>query len=170
MTTIYMSILIYVGGVWVDVTTDTLEPNGYSASWGMSSNKPTDFVAKTGTMNFTLKNLTGKYLPGGTNVISADWDKGCKVKAVFTSGGQSAIRFYGVVDKLDIVKIPPNNSNVMVSCVDWMDYAAKFPLRNPGIQLDKRMDQAMTSIVDAMAIQPLARDYFNLQVAMTINA
>lgn len=159
MTTITMQIYIYVDAAWLDVTDDTFTGDSASAVWGMTTNKPTDFVAKTGTMNFTLKNRTGKYLPGGASVISPDWDKGTKVKAVFTYGGQSYIRFYGVVNKLDIIKIPPDNSNVRVSCVDWMDYAAKFPIQNPAIQLDKRMDEAMTTIVDAMAIQPLARDF-----------
>lgn len=159
MTTITMQVYIYIDDIWTDVTADTLESDGISAGWGMASNKPTDFVAKTGTLNFTLKNSTGKYLPGGASVISPDWGKGTKVKAVFTYSGQSYIRFYGVVNKLDIVRIPPSNSNVRVSCVDWMDYAAKFPLQNPAIQLDKRMDEAMTTIVDAMAIQPLARDF-----------
>lgn len=159
MTTITMQIYIYINSAWTDVTSDTFDNDGYSASWGMSSNKPTDFVAKTGTMNFTLKNNDGKYLPNGSAVVSPDWGKGVKVKAVFTSNGISSIRFYGVVDKLDIVKIPPDISRVRVSCVDWMNYAAKFPLQNPAIQIDKRMDEAMTTIVDAMAIQPLARDF-----------
>jgi hypothetical protein len=157
MTTILMDIFIYVDGGWTSVLADTLSASEASADWGMASNRPDDRVAKTGTLSFSLKNHTGKYLPGGASVISADWDKGTKVKVVFTFNGESWVRFYGVVNKLDILKTP-SNSVVKVSCVDWLDYAAKYPLSNPAIQLDKSMDEVITTVLDAMPIPPLARD------------
>lgn len=161
MTTIItLAIKAYLGGTWVDLTSDYLVAGtAASANWGMTSNKPTDFLAKTGQMTFALKNATGKYTPGGAHVISADWKKGTKVKAEFTYNGQTWVRFYGAISSMRIDWGTSGERKVYVTAFDWMDYASQYPLNNPAVALDQRIDEAVTTILEGMPIQPLATDF-----------
>lgn len=142
--------------VWTDVTSDVMF--GLSCSGGMRSNKPLDNLADIGQLSFTLKNNTGKYIPGGSAAVSG-WDKGTKVKVVFTFLELTYVKFYGYVDKIRIDAGSLSDRKAYVTCVDWLDHAAKYPLRNPAIEELKRADEALTTIVDAMPIQPLMRDF-----------
>lgn len=156
--TLTLAIKAYLDSTWEDITSDVIN-TGVSAEWGMSSNKPTDFLAKTGQMRFSLKNNTGKYTPSGTSVISDDWKKGTKVKAVFTHNGEEWVRFYGTVDTIRIDAGTSGERKVHVTALDWMNHASRYPLNNPAVALDKRMDEAVTTILAGMPIQPLATEF-----------
>jgi len=156
--TIDLKIYAYLDATWTDITSD-VHANGVSADWGMASNKPTDFLAKTGSMTFSLKNNTGKYTPGGTSVVSADWKKGTKVKAVFTHNSEDWNRFSGVVDVIKIDAGTTGERKVHVTVLDWMNYASQYPLNNPAVALDQRANEAITTILAGMPIQPLATEF-----------
>ncbi len=155
MTTIDFKLEAYLDSAWEDITSD-VQPS-VSAEWG-GDNKPTDLLAKTGQMNFSLKNNTGKYTPGGTAVISADWKKGTKLRAVFTFSSQEWKRFYGTIDSMRIDTGTSGERKVHVTVLDWMNYATNYPLDNPAVALDQTIDQAVTTILAGMPIQPLATD------------
>lgn len=157
MTDVTLTIYAYLNGAWTDITSDT-RSSGVSAEWGMSGNKPLDKLANTGWMRFSLNNQTGKYTPGGNSVIHADWGKGTMIKAVFTNNAQSYIRFRGVVDTIRIDAGTSGNRMVHCTVLDWMDYAANYPLNNPPIQLNQRADEAIGDILAEMPIQPQATD------------
>jgi hypothetical protein len=55
---------------WVDVTADLHRPSGLVWRRGMTGNTPTDLVASTGTYEFALVNVDGRYSPGGPQVQS----------------------------------------------------------------------------------------------------
>lgn len=156
MTTVQLKIYAYVGS-WTDITAD-VSANGISASWGMTSNSPVDNLAKTGQMDFTLDNSTGKYTPGGASVIHSTWGKGTKVKAAFTYGGVDYVRFYGAVDSLRIDAGLTGDRKVHCTVLDWMNYASNYPISNPAIQQTKRADEALNTILTGMPVQPLATD------------
>lgn len=155
MTTITLKFYAYLDSSWTDITSDVLVEGGARASWGIRDNKPYSFVAETGQMTFSVKNNDGRYLPGGSNVRSNDWKKGCKIKAVFND---SHIRFYGAIDQMQIITGGTLRS-VNVVVLDWLDYAAKYPMNNPAIMEDATADEALTTIVNAMPIQPLDTEF-----------
>lgn len=157
MTTITLAIYAYLGGAWTDITSDT-RSTGASAEWGTPGNKPLDKLATTGSMRFSLNNNTGKYTPGGSSVIHAEWGKGVPVKAVFTALGKSNVRFRGVIDSIKIDAGTTGSRLVHCTVLDWMDYAANYTLDNPPIELDQRADQAIETILEDMPIQPQATD------------
>ena len=152
MTAVTLTIYAYLDAVWTDITSDTIA--SASSEWGMSSNKPLDLLAKTGQLRFSLKNSTGKYIPSGAAVVATDWGKGTKVKAVFTYDSQTYVRFYGAIDKLELDPGTLGERKVHVTALDWMDYAAKYPIQNPAIELNKRADEAITTLLAGMPIQP----------------
>jgi hypothetical protein len=148
----------YLAGAWVDLTTDVYVPDKIRCTWGMSGNTPLDRIAQTGTMYFTLVNTSKKYSPDTTSAL-AGWKKGVPVKLVVSYDGLDYVRWYGVVDGLTIDAGTKSNRRCFVSCVDWMDYAAKYPLVNPGLLQNKTADQGLTTLVAGMPIQPKATSY-----------
>ena len=153
MTTVTLDIKAYLDGVWTSIWSDVYRAEA-SSNWGMTSNKPLDLLADTGQLRFALKNSTGKYTPGGTSVVASDWGKGTKVAADFTFLGVTYRRFYGAVDSIRIDAGTLGERKVHVTVLDWLDYAAKYPLNNPAIELDKRANEAITTILAGMPIQP----------------
>jgi hypothetical protein len=139
--------------VWTDITTDVLGEDKITGFWGMRSNKESDRVADVGRMSFTLDNSAGLYAPNLGTALSG-WGKGTPIKLVVTFRGREYIKFYGRVDSLKITGGALGLRRVYVTVKDWMDFAAKYPLVNPGYQTDKRADEALTTIVAGMPIQP----------------
>lgn len=156
--TLTVKVYFYLDAVWTDVTSDVLAASRIDASWGMGNNKPMSLVADIGQLTFSLDNSTGKYTPFSGTALSG-WKKGTAVKVVFTFLSQDYVRFYGKVDKMRIDAGTVGNRRVHVTVLDWLDYAVKHPLKNPAIEQDKTAGDALTLIVDAMPIQPAARDF-----------
>jgi len=148
---ISMKIYAYLGGAWVDITSDVRTSSGVSGSVGITGNKPTDRIARDGSLSFVLNNNDGKYTPG-SGTAHADWVKGVKVKAVFTKY-ESKTKFIGRV-----TSIKPgyrvSDSTASVTALDWMHYASQLPLDIPALQQNKRADQIITTILGFSPIQP----------------
>lgn len=68
--TLTMQVYFELDAVWTDVTSDVISDARLDAVWGMSTNKPLDNLADIGQLSFTLKNNTGKYIPGGSAAVS----------------------------------------------------------------------------------------------------
>lgn len=153
------NVYAYLGGAWVDISTDVLHSPHQNAKWGIDGNKPLDRIAKAGTLSFSMDNSQNKYTPNGASVIHADWGKGTKIKYTFTFEGEERVKFYGTIDRIRIDAGLTSLRKVHVTVVDWLDYSAKHPLKNPAIAQNKRADEALTQIVDAMPIQPQARSF-----------
>lgn len=154
MTTIAINVYAYLT-TWQDITSDCMSA---SADWGMKSSSPTDNLAQTGQLRLTLDNNTGRFTPGGASVIADDWGKGTKIKVVFTYDSQTWTRFYGSIDTIRIDAGSLGERKVHLIVLDWMNYAAKYPLNNPAIELEKRADEGITTILSGMPIQPLATE------------
>ena len=157
MTEVDFAVYAYLNGVWTDITSDVEGDVGLTAVWGILSNSHTDKIAATGKMNFSLKNTTKKYNPDGSSPLSG-WKKGTPVKVVFTSNEVEYIRFRGYVDKIAIDPGVKLTRRAHVTALDWLDYAAKYPLEIPAIEEDKTADYAIDAILDAMPIQPQATE------------
>jgi len=143
----------YISAAWVQL--DEVQP--ITALWGLPDNNPASFIADVGDVIFQLDNSTGQYTPGGPSAL-AGWKKGIPFKIVFTYASDTWNRFYGTISDIDI---RPNNKDkkAYITVTDWMDYATKHSFVNPGIQTNKRSDEAVTSIVSDIGVAPLATDY-----------
>lgn len=158
MTTTTLALYAYLGGAWTDITSSVSTGSNVSSEWGMQSNKPLDLLAKEGRLQFSLNNNSGQFTPNGSTVISANWGKGTKVKAVYTFNSRTWVRFYGTVESISIDAGVSGNRKVHVTALDWMKRAIEYPIQNPAIALNQRADQAITTLLAGMPIQPLATD------------
>jgi len=148
-----IKVYINVSSAWLDITSDVLAEDKITGFWGMASNRELDRVARPGSMYFSLDNSTGKYSPN-LSTATVGWGKGTKVKLDITYRGRTRTRFYGAVDNLKISGGALGLRKVQVTVKDWMDYAVKYPLVSPGYATNKRADEAITTILAGMPIQP----------------
>ena len=141
----------YIGGAWV-VLDDVQPASGY---WGMPDNKPETRIAKTGSMQVTLNNSSGKYSPGGPSALSG-WGKGIPFRMLVTYDRKNRVRFRGFVDEIQLSS-RPKEMKVHITALDWMSYALKYPVVNPSLLQDETVDTAFDAILDAMPTAPQER-------------
>lgn len=147
----------YLSGAWVDITSDVItEP--IKLRWGITGNGPLDRVAATGQMTFQLDNATGKYSPNLVGAL-AGWERGIPIKLEVVFDGDPYVRFRGALEKVQIQSGPYSAKRVKVTVLDWMDYAAKFPVINPGYAPDRTAKDALDIIVPAVPIVPQSTSY-----------
>jgi hypothetical protein len=147
-----------------DITKDVLFTQ--ECSYGIEGTSWSDRVASTGQMELVLRNdagciggINGYYSP--YHVGSKEyWRTGLAIELVFTYGGADYTKFRGYI--IDISPESGENSTrrVVVTLVDWMEYAANQPVYLPLLQENKRMDEVIESLVDAMPIAPRNTIYY----------
>ena len=162
-----------VGGGWTTLSDVAAQP-GIRASYGIQGNTPRDRVASTGTMSFQLRNgpnnsaaTLGYYSPDHASKLSG-WQIGIGVRLVIVYGGTSYYKWRGVIESIDPIPGQYREKRVLVTCVDWMDDAAKAMIRNIPTQTAQRTDQLLTTLVggtgvsgewEGVPLQPGATSY-----------
>lgn len=149
-------VYFYIASAWVDYTAYVLYLPATQAMWGMGSNSPVDRMAQTGSFNFSLNNASGIFSPDGSSAVSG-WKKGIPIKIVFKYDGEEWIRFRGAVDNITVDPGLRGNRSVTVTVLDWLDYAAKYPLNTPAVEQNKPTDYAIDAITMALPIQPQSK-------------
>lgn len=152
----HQSLYAYLNAAWVDISDDFVLTA--SAEWGIGSEKHTDRVARVGSFTFYLNNIStiGKYSPDHPNVLNG-WKKGVFIKHVITYDGVSYVRFRGFVDT--IKNYGSRDEYKQVTCLDWMEYAARNPINNPGFLENMTGDEVLDETLALMQIQPQATDF-----------
>ena len=145
----------YTGAAWVDITAECMR-NPFIATWGMVDNNPLTFMADTGGMTFTLNNVAGHYSPE-TATVSTGWAKGTPIQLILTYDTIPYVRFRGRVDTLVFHHEINDVKSVDVNCLDWLDFAAKYPLTNPQVANYITGDVAINTIIAAMPIKPVTQ-------------
>lgn len=155
MTVATLGFWAYLNSVWTDITSDVIT-GSVRGSWGMGSNHPLDLLAGTGEMTLSLRNSTKKYSLDSASAL-AGWKRGIAFKWLATFDGKAWGKFYGTVNDIEIDPGIYGERQAHITVLDWMDYAAKHPLLSTGYQTNKRADQAISTILSSMPIQPLSR-------------
>lgn len=145
----------YLNGSWVDITDDVL--GVVRGEWGISGTGPIDFVADTGSLEFDLQNYNpvGKYSPGHPNCTSG-WKKGVAVRHTITYGSKTK-RFRAYVS--DFQNAGGKDERKRITALDWMEYASRNPINNPGILENKRGDEVLTQTLALMPIPPQSTNF-----------
>jgi hypothetical protein len=154
-------------GVWTDVTDDIVISDRVHFERGITNNGPTDRVASTGRLTFTLDNstnnsvgLAGYYSPGHTNARTG-FATGIPVRLRFTYDLKTRTKFYGRI-QADGIKPSPGiygTRRTEVTAVDWMNQAATHNIKLPTYTTLKRIDEVVPLIVSNMPLAPLSTDY-----------
>lgn len=141
------------GGGWTTLSDIAGRP-GIKGTYGIQGNTPRDRVATTGTLSFELRNgpgnsagTLGYYSPDHASKLTG-WGVGIGVRLAIVYGGTTYYKWRGTVE--DIVPVPGQyrETRVLVTCVDWMDDAAKAMIRNIPTQTDQRTDELLTILVE----------------------
>lgn len=146
----------YLNGTWVDVTSDVLGMT--RGDWGIGSGSHTEFVADVGELTFDLRNYNpvGKYSPNHSNCL-AGWKKGVPVRQSFYYEGElyKRLRFY----VQGIENAGGKDERKRITALDWMEFAARNPIQNPGILENMRGDEVLNETLALMPIPPQATDF-----------
>ena len=141
-------IYAYLSGVW----TELLDVAPIDGSRGMGDNKPETRIADIDELSFELNNNSGIYTPG----VTAGFKKGTQIKLVLTYETESLIKFRGTIDDIK-PESTGSEKTVKVVALGWFDYASKYPVVNPDLLENVTGDEAITTIIDAMPVQPQAK-------------
>jgi hypothetical protein len=142
-----------VGGASRDLTPDVRITEDVQLEYGIQGTGPTDRIASTGTLTFTLNNMAnnsagaqGAFSPGHTNAI-AGWDIGVPVWLKITYDGTTYYKFNGTVIGIEPLAGQYRTQAVRVTAVDFMDDLARARVRNVTIQENKRADELIDTLV-----------------------
>jgi hypothetical protein len=146
----------YISSSWV-LLDDAGAAGGVRGSWGSSDNSPVSLLADIGELTITLNNNTGIYSPNGPNAL-AGWKKGIPFKMVTTFDGDDFIRFRGIIS--DIQPVPHiKDAKISIIVEEWLGYAVRHKIVNPGYQTNQRGNQVLTTINALLPVQPQATSF-----------
>lgn len=145
------------GSGWVDVSEDVVSQ--IEATWGIHGSSPKERVADPGRMRFQLDNsvqssggVLGYYSPGHPDV-RAGFDIRTPVRYVLNHDFYGdRVRWVGTVESVRIVA--GLRQAVEVSCVDWLEDAARSKLTAVPVQTDIQSDELFEVLVASSAKQP----------------
>lgn len=148
------------GAGWTAVTSDVRALVPIRFRYGIDGSSLLDRVAAPGALTFALNNaatnsggLLGYYAPGHVNCRSG-FAIGINVRLSITYSGTTYYKFHG---RLSYVQPAPGQYGPRVSlCTvfDWMDEAHRAKTKRVAIQVNKRADEILTTLRNAMSRQP----------------
>lgn len=148
------------GYAWTNISSDI--PGGVKAKWGIDGSGPKDRMADPGTMQFDLDNsarcsggLVGYYSPGHVNCRDG-WDIGTQVRLVLAHPVHGErVKWLGTVQSCPLkggIKAP----SVSVTCVDWLEEAAKTKPDGVAVLENTQSDAVFSALVAVVPKQPAA--------------
>jgi hypothetical protein len=160
----------FLAGAWIDVLgeRDISAQQPIVCEYGIRGNTPTDRVANSGTLKFALNNsqFNSAQRLGYYSLLHANRRTGfdlnipvrLQLMCPSVNGGEGYYKFLGTLD--DAVPDPGIYGPRLTFCTAtdiWEDYGL---INEPDVPLQQgqRFDQIATTILDAMNIQPPARD------------
>ena len=149
----YRRIYVYINSVWTDLTAYLLTVPAIELRWGFADIHPINsLLAETGSLTFSLDNRLGYFTPEGPSMWTG-WRKGLPTYLEVSYQSRVFRRFYGTIADIvfDAIRF---GSRVNVSVVDWIDYAARFPLLRLPILLNKTADTILNDMVAQASVKP----------------
>ena len=158
---------VEISSVWYDITADVKKDPAPEWNMGIMGNGPTSRVGDSEYLNFTLDNsqgnsagLIGYYTPGHANCRTG-WTTGLNVRLSFVFEGETFYKYYGKIapSGIDIEPGIYGTRTVAVTCHGFMAQAAEHDFSLPTLQTNVTIDQAVTSLLTNMPIQPLETEF-----------
>ena len=82
---------------------------------------------------------------------------GIGVRVLFTYAATTSLRFVGRIAQIQPLGGTRFERKVIITAYDWVDELARFKMAGIPTQIDKRSDEVLTAILDAMPLQPTGR-------------
>ena len=145
-----------LGSSWTSIT-DVVISEGLNLSYGIRGSGPSDRVASTGTMTFSLDNsasnsagLLGYYSPNNANKRSG-FELGIGVRLAITYAGITYYKWRGFLTSIEPMGGIKRDRLTNCVAVDYMDDAASSLLNQVAIQINKRSDEVFTAVYNNLA-------------------
>jgi hypothetical protein len=146
-------------GVWQELL-DVQISSRIGIRRGIQGTTFRDRVASTGSMDFQLDNsannsqgLLGLYSPNNSNVLDG-WRIGVQVRCSVVFQEQRQFLFYGTIESIIPTSGKFGARKVLVSCVDWIDEAARVKVKGLTVLQDVRSDEVFNALLANMENQP----------------
>ena len=156
---------MYLSGAWVDVSADVRQVAPVALSRGIDGTNITDRVAKVGTLSFALDNSTGNstatlgyYSPDHASVRTG-FGLGTLTRLSIVYSATTYYKFYGKISDVTPLAGAYKERYVSVMCVDFMNELLVHNMNKVAVQVNKRGNQLLTTIVANLPTAPLATSY-----------
>jgi hypothetical protein len=128
--------------------------------YGITETNLLSRIATAGTMEFTLDNSSGLFSPGTGNPayklnVGAIIQFGTRAESP-TPPSEYNKGFYGRISSISFKGETAETRRINITATDYMDYLATAKLVSPLVETNKRADEAITSILATLPIQPYA--------------
>lgn len=152
----------YDGSAWVDISAYVV--GDIKGNNGLGGWRPENRVSVLGTLNITINNKSKQFSPMGGDAVRGlstltGWNKGAKIRV----RGLYRLTYYtiwtGRIASIDSDDLNWGNEQVRVMATDYMNVPVNFPMKGATIALNKRIDEAMTTILSRLSLQPEATDF-----------
>jgi len=146
-------------GVWQPLL-DVQIASGIRVNRGIQGITFRDRVASSGDLDFQLDNsatnsqaLLGLYSPNNANALDG-WRIGVNVRLSMVFQEVRQFLFYGTIDSITPTSGKFGSRKVLVSCVDWMDEAARVKVKGLTVLQNVRSDEVFSALLANMENQP----------------
>ncbi|KKN52924.1 hypothetical protein LCGC14_0607860, partial [marine sediment metagenome] len=146
----------FVNAAWEDISANVV--SSIEAKQGISGTDPTDRVAFIGSCKMVLDNTAGKHTPGGAGALTG-WGRGVPLRVTVTYNSIAYNVFWGRVERIDLDSATWGDQNAEIECLDYMNIASKFPLKERALLTSQRIEQAVQALVTGLPIAPQNTDY-----------
>ncbi|MBL0320735.1 MAG: hypothetical protein IPP74_15780 [Alphaproteobacteria bacterium] len=131
---------------------------------GLGGWKPDQRVGTLGILNITLNNKAKLFSPMGGDAVRGlstltGFNKGAKLRITGTFRNVTEEIWTGRIMSIDSDDKNWGNEQVRLMAVDWMNVPSNFPMKAATIGLNKRIDEAMTTILSRLSVQPEATSF-----------
>jgi len=152
----------YDGSAWVDISAYVV--GDIKGNNGLGGWRPENRVAVLGTLNITLNNKSKYFSPMGGDAVRGlqtltGWNKGAKIRVRGLYRSTYYTIWTGRIASIDSDDKNWGNEQARVMAVDYMNVPVNFPMKGATIGLNKRIDEAVTTILTRLSLQPEATNF-----------
>lgn len=153
----------FMGGVWTTVTTDVRTMIPVTCAYGIQGTTPQDRIGSSGTLDYGLDNSASNSATtlGYYSLLHAskraNFDLNVPVRWQLSYLSDSSYKFRGTL--FSAVPTPGVKGERLTVCqaTDWMDDALDIDVPDLAAQFGQSSSQLVTTVLDAMTTQPVAR-------------
>ena len=152
----------YDGSAWVDISAYVV--GDIKGNNGLGGWRPENRVSVLGMLNITINNKGKQFSPMGGDAVRGlstltGWNKGAKIRVRGLYQSNYYTIWTGRIASIDSDDLNWGNEQVRVMATDYMNVPVNFPMKGATIALNKRIDEAVTTILTRLSLQPEATSF-----------
>lgn len=152
----------YNGSAWVDISAYVV--GDIKGNNGLGGWRPENRVSVLGMLNITINNKSKQFSPMGGDAVRGlstltGWNKGAKIRVRGVYEFRNEVIWTGRIASIDSDDLNWGNEQVRVMATCYMNVPVNYPMKGATIALNKRIDEAVTTILTRLSLQPEATNF-----------